>query len=203
MSVELEPTDRVKLRRKADRGHYDRATVNAILDEALIAHVGFAIDGQTCVLPMTYARVDDMLYLHGAVANNMLKSLASGLDVCVTVTLLDGIVLSRSAFHHSMNFRSVVVYGVATKVESDDEKHIATRALVEHMVPGRSEETRGPTASELRKTLFVRVPIDEASAKIRTGPPIEDPDDLALPYWGGEIPMTLTRGEPVPDEFVG
>ena len=202
MSVELEPTDRVKLRRKAERGNYERATVNAILDEALIAHVGFSIDGQTCVLPMTYARVDDMLYLHGAVANNMLKSLAAGIDVCVTVTLLDAIVLSRSAFHHSMNFRSVVVYGVATKVDSDDEKQIATRALVEHMVPGRSEETRGPTASELRKTLFVRVPIDEASAKIRTGPPIEDPDDLALPYWGGEIPIALTRSEPVPDEFV-
>ncbi|HEX5097822.1 MAG TPA: pyridoxamine 5'-phosphate oxidase family protein [Acidimicrobiia bacterium] len=202
MSVELEPTDRVKLRRKAERGSYERATVNAILDEALIAHVGFAIDGQTCVLPMTYARVDDVLYLHGAVANNMLKSLASGIDVCVTVTLLDAIVLSRSAFHHSMNFRSVVVYGVATKVDSDDEKHVATRALVEHMVPGRSNETRGPTPSELRKTLFVRVPIDEASAKIRTGPPIEDPDDLALPYWGGEIPITLTRGEPVADEFV-
>jgi nitroimidazol reductase NimA-like FMN-containing flavoprotein (pyridoxamine 5'-phosphate oxidase superfamily) len=202
VSVELEPTDRVKLRRKADRGHYDRATVDAILDEALIAHVGFTLDGQTYVLPMTYARVDNMLYLHGAVANNMLRSLATGIDVCVTVTLLDGLVLSRSAFHHSMNFRSVVVYGVATKVDSDDEKHIATRALVEHMVPGRSDEVRGPTASELRKTLFVRVPIDEASAKIRTGPPVEDPDDLALPYWGGEIPMALTRAAPVPDEFV-
>lgn len=202
MSVELEPTDRVKLRRKADRGRYDRATVDAILDEALVAHVGFSLDGHTCVLPMTYARVDDVLYLHGAVANNMLQSLATGIDVCVTVTLLDGLVLSRSAFHHSMNFRSVVVYGVATKVDSDDEKQLASRALVDHMVPGRSAKTRGPTASELRKTLVVRVPINEASAKIRTGPPVEDGDDIDLPYWGGEIPVALTRGEPIPDEFV-
>jgi nitroimidazol reductase NimA-like FMN-containing flavoprotein (pyridoxamine 5'-phosphate oxidase superfamily) len=193
------PTERVTVRRKAERARYDRETVHAILDEALVAHVGFVVDGAPCVIPMTYARIDDMLDLHGAVANQLLKSLAAGVPVCVTVTLLDGLVLSRSAFHHSMNYRSVVVFGTATKVDDDDEKQAASRALVEHMVAGRSDEVRGPSSSELRKTLMVRVPIDEASAKERTGPPIEDPDDLALPYWGGVIPMTLERGTPVPD----
>ena len=194
------PTPRTTLHRIPARGSYDRATVHAILDEALVCHLGFVSHEHPFVIPTTFVRDGETLYVHGAAASRTLKSLAEGVAACVTVTLLDGLVLSRSAFHHSMNFRSVVVYGVATKVESDEEKQLASRALVDHMVPGRSEETRGPTASELRKTLVVRVPITEASAKIRTGPPIEEPDDLALPYWGGEIPMTLTRGEPVPDE---
>jgi nitroimidazol reductase NimA-like FMN-containing flavoprotein (pyridoxamine 5'-phosphate oxidase superfamily) len=200
VTAELQQTPRTTVRRKADRGRYDRDTIDAILDEALVAHVGFALDGQPWVIPMTFARIDDMLYLHGASANHLLSSLAGGIPVCATVTLLDGLVLSRSAFHHSMNYRSVVVVGVATKVEDTDEKHRALRAVVDHMVANRSDETRGPSDKELRATLVVRLPIHEASAKVRTGPPIEEPDDLALPYWGGVIPVHLTRGAPVPDD---
>ncbi len=191
---------RTTVRRKSDRGHYDRETINAILDEALIAHVGFVVDGAPTVIPMTYARVDDDMYLHGATGNAMLRSLAEGGEICVTVTLLDALVLSRSAFHHSMNYRSVVAFGRAAKVEDDDEKMTALLAVVDHMVEGRSAESRTPNPSEMRSTLVIRFPLDEASAKVRTGPPIEDPDDLALPYWGGLLPLHTVLGEPDPDE---
>jgi len=192
-------TDRTRLRRKADRGSHDRAVIEAILDEALICHVGFAVDGRPSVIPMIHARVDDRLYLHGAAGNHLLRALADGIEVCVTVTLLDGLVLARSAFHHSMNYRSVVIFGAAERVDDADEKLRAVEAVVEHVVPGRCGDTRPPTPEELRATLVVRIPISEASAKIRTGPPIEEPADLDLDHWAGELPLRLTPGTPVPD----
>jgi nitroimidazol reductase NimA-like FMN-containing flavoprotein (pyridoxamine 5'-phosphate oxidase superfamily) len=151
---------------------------------------------------MTYARVGDDLYLHGARANHALRSLADGAPVCVTVTLLDGLVISRSSFHHSMNYRSVVVFGTATEVTDPAEKRRAVQAVVEHVVPGRTAACRPPSDGELRSTLVVRVPLVEVSAKVRTGPPVEEPDDLALAHWAGEIPLRVVAGEPVPDEHV-
>jgi nitroimidazol reductase NimA-like FMN-containing flavoprotein (pyridoxamine 5'-phosphate oxidase superfamily) len=195
------PTDRTRVRRKAERGRYDRATVDAILDEALLCHVGFAVDGRPWVFPTAFARVDDRLYLHGASGNFALRSLASGAEACVTVTLLDGLVLSRTAFHHSMNYRSVMLFGEAEKVEDDDEKQMAVMAIVEHLIPGRTSDTRLPTPEELRATLVIRLPLDEVSAKVRTGPPLEDPEDLELAHWAGELPLSLTPGDPVPDDL--
>ncbi len=196
------PSERIRVRRKADRARYDEPTVHAILDAAFVAHVGFVTEHGPCVLPMAFARVEDHLYLHGAAGNAMLRSLDDA-DVCVTVTLLDGLVLSRSAFHHSMNYRSVVVLGRASVVSDDDEKDRGLRAVVDHMVAGRSRECRPPTAEELRATRVVRVPLAEASAKVRTGPPIEDPADLdPVEWWGGVIPLTTTLGAPVPDAYV-
>jgi len=192
------PSARTTVRRKADRGHYERDVIHAILDEGLVAHVGFASEFGVSVLPMVYARIDDNVYLHGAVGNHMLRALADA-DVCVTVTLVDGLVLSRSAFHHSMNYRSVVVYGRAELVTDDDEKDRVLRAVVEHMVEGRSAQCRPPTAEERRATRVIRLPLRETSAKVRTGPPIEEAADLALPYFGGEVPLTLVRGAPVAD----
>jgi nitroimidazol reductase NimA-like FMN-containing flavoprotein (pyridoxamine 5'-phosphate oxidase superfamily) len=192
-------SSRTTLRRLPERGDHRPATVRAILDEALVAHVGFAVDGQPWVIPMTYARIDDDLYLHGSAANHLLRSLAGGVEVCVTVTLLDGLVLARSAFHHSMNYRSVVIFGVAGRVDDEAEKHRAFTALVERMAPGRSNAgVRLPSPAESRKTLVVRLPIRDASAKIRTGPPIDDAGDLDLPVWAGVIPLRLTPGAPVP-----
>ena len=192
------PSVRTTVRRKADRGRYDRDAIHAILDEGLVAHVGFTSDFGVAVLPMVYARLDDDLYLHGAVGNHMLRALDDA-DVCVTVTLVDGLVLSRSAFHHSMNYRSVVVYGRATLVTDDDEKDRVLCAVVDHMVAGRSEQCRPPTPEERRATRVVRVPLQEASAKVRTGPPIEETTDLALPYFGGVVPLSVVRGAPVAD----
>lgn len=195
----LTKTERSRLRRKAERGRYDAATVEAILDEALICHVGFVHEGQTWVLPTAFARVGRGLYLHGASGNFALRTLAKGGEMCVTVTLLDGLVLARSAFHHSMNYRSVMLFGTAERVIDDDEKRAALLAIVDHMVNGRSGETRPPTPEELRATLVVRIPIDEGSAKVRSGGPIDEPADLALPHWAGVIPMELVRGEPQRD----
>jgi nitroimidazol reductase NimA-like FMN-containing flavoprotein (pyridoxamine 5'-phosphate oxidase superfamily) len=201
-SPELEPTVRTRLRRKAERGHYDWHTIAGTLDAGMIAHVGYTGPEGVVVLPMIYARIDDQLYLHGAAGNAMLRQLASGIDVCVTVTIVDGLVLSRSAFHHSMNYRSVAVFGRASVVDDPDEKSRALRALVDHNLDGRSDDCRGPSASELRTTRVVRLPISEASAKVRTGPPVEEPGDLELPFWGGVIPLTVTRAPAVADEYV-
>jgi uncharacterized protein len=195
-------TPRTTLRRKRERGNHERAVVDAILDEGLVAHVGFVFDGAPIVLPMAYARVDDQLYLHGAAANHMLRTLASGAAVCVTVTLLDALVLARSTFHHSMNYRSVVLLGPATAVVDEDEKAMALEALVEHLVPGRTKDARSPTPTELKATLVVRLAILEGSAKIRTGPPIEDEEDLTLPVWAGEIPLSIVAGTPTADPHV-
>ncbi|HMD46947.1 MAG TPA: pyridoxamine 5'-phosphate oxidase family protein [Acidimicrobiales bacterium] len=197
------PTGRSALRRKRERGDHDRTVVNAILDEGLVCHVGFSAGGSTYVTPMAYARIGDDLYLHGAPANRTLRALAEGAEACVTVTLLDGIVLARSAFHHSMNFRSVMLFGRAEQVADPDEQRRAAAALADHLAPGRSRDARGPNDRELRSVLIVRFPIAEGSAKVRTGPPLDDEDDLGLPVWAGEVPLRLESTDPVPDPALG
>lgn len=192
-------TDRTKLKRLAKRGHFDRETVYGILDEGFICHVGFAIDGKPVVIPTGYARVEDKLYIHGSQASRMLRTLAGGVDACVTVTLLDGLVLARSAFHHSMNYRSVVVFGRATLVEDPEEKMAALFALSEHIIPGRWNDVREPTDMEMKLTTVLCLSLEEASAKIRTGPPLDDEEDYRLRVWAGVVPMKLTAGEPVDD----
>jgi nitroimidazol reductase NimA-like FMN-containing flavoprotein (pyridoxamine 5'-phosphate oxidase superfamily) len=190
---------RTTVRRLPTRGAYDRATIEAILDEALICHVGFIVEGQPMVIPTIHARVDDALYVHGSVASRMLRSLEQGVPACVTVTLLDGLVLARSAFHHSMNYRSVVVLGTATAVVDREEKRRVLDALVEHVMKGRSADARPPSEAELNATMVLRLPITEASAKIRTGPPLDDEEDYALPVWAGVLPLELKPLEPVAD----
>lgn len=196
----IEPTVRTTLKRLPKRGEYEREKINDILDEGFVCHVGFAIDGQPFVIPTGYARVDDQLYIHGSVASRMLKNLSEGLDVCVTVTLIDGLVLARSAFHHSINYRSVVVFGKATIVDEAGEKMAALRAFTNHVMPDRWEAVREPNESEMRVTTVMRIPLNEASAKIRTGPPIDDEEDYALNIWAGVLPLQLKPGEPVNDE---
>jgi nitroimidazol reductase NimA-like FMN-containing flavoprotein (pyridoxamine 5'-phosphate oxidase superfamily) len=202
MTSQLEPTDRTRLRRRKERGSYDVAAIYAILDESLFCHVGFAIDGRPWVVPTIHARVDDALYLHGAVANHMLRTMSDGVDACVTATLIDGLVLARSAFHHSMNYRSVMVFGRATRVDDADEKQHALSALVEHVVRGRGADARPPNADEVRTTLVLRLPITEASAKVRTGGPLDDEDDMALGTWAGVLPCAITFGAPLADASV-
>jgi len=192
-------TERTTVRRLPARGVYDRETVYRILDEALICHVGYATGGAPVVIPTIHTRVGDTLYFHGSAASRMLRSLRNGVEACVTVTLLDGLVLARSAFHHSMNYRSVVVMGNGREVTDTDEKRRALDALVEHTVPGRSAIVRAPTASELKQTLVIALPLAEASAKVRTGPPIDDEEDYALDVWAGVVPLSLVKGEPVSD----
>lgn len=193
------PTPRTTVKRRAQRGVYDHATILGILDEGLVCHLGFVVDGQPVVLPTAYARIDDHLYLHGSPSTRMLRAGKDGLGLCVTVTLLDGLVLARSAFHHSMNYRSVVLLGTATAVDDPAEKRAALRALVEHVVPGRAAGVRAPTEDEIKGTLVLRLPITEGSAKIRSGPPIDDESDYAWPVWAGVIPLALRSGTPVPD----
>lgn len=201
MSATIPVTDRTRVRRLPQRGQYETETIHAILDEALICHVGFVVDGNPVVIPTIHWRDGDTLYFHGSAASRMLRSLRDGVDACVTVTLLDGLVLARSAFHHSMNYRSVVVFGKAREV-GEDEKVRALETLVEHVVRGRSQEVRGPNAKELRQTLVLALPIDEASAKIRTGGPVDDNEDYGLPVWAGVLPLRLTPGEPIVDDRV-
>ncbi len=193
-------TERTTVRRLASRGNYDRDVVNAIVDEALLCHVGFVVDGTPVVIPTIHTRIDDTLYFHGSVASRMLRSLKGGLDACVTITILDGLVLARSAFHHSMNYRSVVVMGKAREVSDRDEKLRVFDALVEHVIAGRSAEARKPNDAEIKATLVLALPIEEASAKIRTGGPVDDEDDYKLPIWAGVLPMKLVPQEPVADE---
>ena len=197
--ADLEPTPRTTLRRLPARGHFDRATVNAILDEALVCHVGFVSDGQPFVIPTIHARAGDQVFVHGSAASRMLKTLQGGVPVCLTATLVDGLVLARSAFHHSMNYRSVVVLGDAQPITDAREKWDALHAIVEHVAPGRWSEVREPNAKELAGTLVLRLPIEEASAKVRTGPPLDDEEDYALECWAGVLPLRLTPGAPVPD----
>jgi nitroimidazol reductase NimA-like FMN-containing flavoprotein (pyridoxamine 5'-phosphate oxidase superfamily) len=195
----LPSTSRTTVRRKRERGTAERAVVNAVLDEALVCHVGFVAEHGPVVLPMTFVRVDDNLYLHGAAGNDMLRNLADGVDVCVTVTLLDGLVFARAAFHHSMNYRCAVLFGTATRVTDDGELRVMSVALLDHLAEGRGADARPPTDAELRSTLVLRLPITEGSAKVRTGGPIDEPDDLALPVWAGEVPLRLVAGPPVAD----
>jgi nitroimidazol reductase NimA-like FMN-containing flavoprotein (pyridoxamine 5'-phosphate oxidase superfamily) len=197
--ADLEPTPRTTLRRLPARGHFDRAIVNAILDEALVCHVGFVSEGQPFVIPTIHARAGDQVFVHGSAASRMLKTLQGGVPVCLTATLVDGLVLARSAFHHSMNYRSVVVLGDAQAVTDGGEKWDALHAIVEHVAPGRWREVREPSAKELAGTLVLRLPIEEASAKVRTGPPLDDEEDYALECWAGVLPLRLTPGTPVPD----
>lgn len=192
-------TERTTVRRLPKRGAYDRETIHAILDEALVCHVGFVVNGQPVVIPTIHWRDGDTLYFHGSAASRMLRTLREGVDACVTVTLLDGLVLARSAFHHSMNYRSVVVFGKAREVTDRSEQLRALDALVEHVVRGRSAAVRAPNESELRQTLVLSLPIEEASAKIRTGPPVDDEEDYGLPVWAGVLPCTLAFGAPVAD----
>jgi nitroimidazol reductase NimA-like FMN-containing flavoprotein (pyridoxamine 5'-phosphate oxidase superfamily) len=193
-------SDRVRLRRKRERGSYDRDVIDAILDEALIAHLGVVEpDGQPVVTPTLHARLGDVLYCHGAVASRTLKSLAAGAPACLTVSLIDGLVLARSAMHHSANYRSVMVMGSATVLEDPPEKLAALEAVVEHIVPGRWPCVRPPTANELKATAVLALPISEASAKIRTGPPQDDEEDYALDTWAGVIPLLTGPGALEPD----
>ena len=192
-------TNRTSLKRLAKRGHFDHDTVYGILDEGFICHVGFVIVGQPFVIPTGYARVDDKLYIHGSQASRMLRTLANGVDACVTVTLVDGLVLARSAFHHSVNYRSVVVFGRAHLVNDPEEKNSALFAFSEQVVPGRWDDVRLPTESELKQTTVLCLPLSEASAKVRTGPPIDDEEDYALPMWAGVIPLKLVAEAPIKD----
>ena len=194
------PTERTTLKRLPKRGEYDRERVYAILDEAFICHVGFVVDGRPVVIPTGYGRLADVLYVHGSAASRMLRTLAEAIDVCVTVTLIDGLVLARSAFHHSFNYRSVVVFGKARVVTGAAEKMAALRAFTEHVIPERWDDVREPNEGELKATTVLALPLMEASAKIRTGPPIDDEEDHALPVWAGVLPLRLTTDEPVNDE---
>ncbi len=195
----FEKTERTTLKRLPARGVYDRELVYHILDEGLICHVGFAIEGRPFVIPTGYARVQDQLYIHGSQASRMLRTLQRGVEACVTVTLLDGLVLARSAFHHSMNYRSVVVFGKAELVDDVDEKLAALRAFSEHMICGRWDDARKPTEQELKATTVLSLPLEEASAKVRTGPALDDEEDYELPIWAGVIPVSLVAGPPIPD----
>jgi uncharacterized protein len=198
-NIVLEQNARTRVRRLPERGRYDRETINAILDEALICHVGFVVDGRPVVIPTIHTRIDDALYFHGSPAAGMLRNLKEGADACVTVTLLDGLVLARSAFHSSMNYRSAVVFGKAEEVSDREEKLRVLAALVEHVCRGRSADARSPNEVELKQTIVLRLPIAEASAKVRTGGPSDDEADYSLPIWAGVLPLTLTPGVPVPD----
>lgn len=195
----LDITPRTQIKRLPQRGEYDRSMVYQILDEGLICHVGFVVEGQPFVIPTAYGRIDDRLYIHGSPASRMLRSLKQGIEVCVTVTLLDGLVLARSAFHHSMNYRSVVIFGTATLIEDVDEKSVALQAFTNHIISDRWAEVRPATAQELAGTLVLSIPLHEASAKIRTGQPKDDEDDYVLPVWAGELPLRVVVDQPVPD----
>jgi hypothetical protein len=200
MATYYNKTRRATVRRRAARGRYDRTTIDAILDEGLIAHLGIVQDAQPFVIPVLYARSGSQVYVHGSPVSRLLKALAEGVPMCLTVTLLDGLVLARSAFHHSMNYRSVVVLSEGRVVSDPDEKLAALEAIVEHIVPGRTADARRPSVKEMKKTEVIALTIDEASAKIRTGPPVDDEPDLAIPAWAGEIPLRLVAGEPLADD---
>jgi nitroimidazol reductase NimA-like FMN-containing flavoprotein (pyridoxamine 5'-phosphate oxidase superfamily) len=194
-------TPRTSPSREAERISYDRDTVHAVLDEAIVCHVGFVVEGRPVVLPHLHARLGEVLYLHGSTgARSMRAARGDGLDVCVTVTLLDGLVLARSAFNHSLNYRSVVAHGTATVVEDPQEKTTALAALVEAVAPGRTGGTRPPSRSELAATTVLRLDLREVSVKLRTGPPADDPEDLGLPYWAGVLPLVTSADTPRPSE---
>jgi nitroimidazol reductase NimA-like FMN-containing flavoprotein (pyridoxamine 5'-phosphate oxidase superfamily) len=195
---EYQQTERTRVYRKPGRGSYDRELVHSILDEALTCHVGFVQDRQPYVIPTIHARVGETLFLHGARGNRMLKALTDGTPCCVTATLVDELVLARAALHHSLNYRSVMVLGTASEVTDPGEKEEALRAVVEHIAPGRADEIRGADETDLKSTRVLSIPIQEASAKVRTGPPVDEEADLDLPYWAGQLPLTQGRGAPIP-----
>lgn len=196
-------SDRARVNRHGERGRYDDETVFSILDEGFVGHLGFVADGQPFVLPMLYARAGDQLYLHGSPRARVLGLAGQAAPLCLTVTLVDGIVLARSAFHHSVNYRSVVVLGEGRRVEEREEKLESMRLLVDHVMPGRSADARGPSEGELTATEMVAMTISEASAKVRTGPPADVKKDLTLPVWAGVLPLVTIAGEPLADELTG
>lgn len=195
---QLDPTARTTLRRHRERGSHDLRVVEDILDEAMVCHVGFALDGAPWVVPMLHARDGDQLYLHGAVGNHLLRSLASGVEACATATLIDGLVLARSALHHSANYRSVMVFGRARLVSDHEEKRRALDVIVDRVLPGRAADSRPGSFREVEQTMVVSLELTEASAKIRTGPPVDDEDDLDAPFWAGVLPIRVVAGTPVP-----
>jgi nitroimidazol reductase NimA-like FMN-containing flavoprotein (pyridoxamine 5'-phosphate oxidase superfamily) len=196
----IEPTPRTTVRRHRERGDYDLDTIYSILDEGFVCHAACVVDGTVWMIPTAYGRDGDRLLLHGAAANHVLRAAGAGAELTVTVTLVDGLVLARSTFHHSINYRSVTVFGRATDITDPDEKESALAVIVDHMLPGRTTEARGPNRVELAKTRVISVPITEASAKLRAGGPLDDDEDLALPVWAGVLPLRLAAGEPVPDD---
>jgi len=202
MSDTKAPTARTRVVREAHRGVYERAAAYEILDEGFICHVGFVVDGQPFVIPTGYGRTGDNLYIHGSAASRMLRNLDKGIPVCITVTLLDGLVLARSIFNHSMNYRSVMVLGTAVAVRDEQEKLEALRLLSEHILPGRWADSRLPNEKELKQTLVLRLPIEEFSAKVRQGPAIDDEEDLSFPTWAGVIPLETVAGTPISDALL-
>lgn len=200
MSDHPVPTSRTRVVREPQRAVYDRDAVNRILDEGFLCHVGFVVDGQPFVIPTSYGRDGNVLYIHGSAASRMLRNLEQGIAVCVTVTLLDGLVLARSVFNHSMNYRSVVILGRAALVDDPEEKIAALRALSEHILPHRWNDARQPNEKELKATSVLRIPIEEFSAKVRIGPPIDDEEDYSFPTWAGVIPLEMKWDTPIPDE---
>lgn len=197
-----QPNERTKVTRLPKRAVYDKAQVHAILDEGFLCHIGFTVEQQPYVIPTSYVRAGEKIYVHGSAASRMLRRLDQGIDVCVTVTLVDGFVLARSVFHHSMNYRSVVILGKARLVEDRDEKIDALRRFTNHIVPGRWDEARQPHDQELKATSVLVVPLEEVSAKIRTGPPLDDEEDYVLPVWAGVVPIRARASEPIPDERI-
>lgn len=196
------PTERTTLRRLPKRGFFDRQAVYSVLDEGLFCHIGFQALGRTFVIPTGYGRAGDTLYVHGSPASRMLRTLSNEVDCCVTVTLLDGLVLARSAFHHSVNYRSVMIFGKARVIEAPEEKIEALRTFTEHVVPGRWAEVRQPNSQELKATLVLAINLEEVSAKMRTGGPIDDEEDLNVPVWAGVLPVKLSMAEPIPDSLL-
>lgn len=195
----MKPTQRTQLRRLPKRGFHDSASINQILDAGFLAHVGFQVEGQPFVIPTLYGRDGEKLYLHGSAASRMLGELEQGAPACLTVTLVDGLVLARSAFHHSMNYRSVVAFGTARKIEDEAQKRNALRVVSEHLIRGRWDDVREPNAKELKATSVLEFQIEEASAKVRQGPPLDDEEDYSLPMWAGILPVKLKTGTPTPD----
>jgi uncharacterized protein len=202
MSKIIEQTERTKLKRIPKRGSFDRETVYKILDEAFICHIGFSVDGQTFVIPTAYGRKGNTLFVHGSAASRMMREMSKGIDVCITITLVDGLVLARSAFHHSMNYRSVVIFGKAEIVTEESEKNDALFTFTEHLIKGRWDDIRVPNSKELKATTVLKLEINEASAKIRTGNPVDDENDLDLDVWAGVIPLETKAGKPINDNLL-
>src|SRR5580693_8138476 len=199
MSESFTPTPRTRVVREPERAAYDRETVSQILDERFLCHVRFAVEGQPFVIPTSYGRVESNLYIHGSAASRMLRQMKDGVAVCVTVTLLDGLVLARSIFNHSMNYRSLVILGKATLVDDPAEKIEALRRLSEHIIPGRWADSRQPNERELKATSVLRLPIEEFSAKVRTGPVVDAEEDYSFAVWAGVVPLTMVAGAPIDD----
>lgn len=202
MTTEIKQTNRTKLKRLPKRGAFDRETVYKILDEAFICHIGFTVEGQTFVIPTAYGRKDDTLFVHGSAASRMMREMSKGIDVCITVTLVDGLVLARSAFHHSINYRSLVIFGTAEIVTEESEKNDALFSFTEHLIKGRWADVREPNSKELKGTTVLKLEINEASAKIRVGNPIDDEEDMNLDCWAGVIPLKIQAEKPIKDTLL-